>query len=263
MSVIPPGLSRLLQFYLSGPLPCPYLPGRVERKLFTRLTGEEATDAEVNSTLTRAGFRRSHDIVYRPACPNCTACVPVRIPVRAFKPTRSLKRIASVNRDLELEIVGAEVTEEQYALFMAYQTARHPDSDMARMSRLEFISMLREGEADTHVYQLRRAGDGLVGGIITDHVNDGLSAVYSFFDPDEPRRSLGVQLILTLINEAQRRDLSYVYLGYWISASRKMAYKARFRPLQALGPQGWDWIEDEPLAEEFEEPEPHFTKTGT
>lgn len=255
MSIIPPGLSRLLQFYLSGPLPCPYLPDRVERKLFTRLTGEAATDAEINATLTRAGFRRSHDIVYRPACPNCTACVPVRIPVRAFRPSRSLKRITAMNRDLALEIVDTNVTEEQYALFMAYQTVRHPDSDMARMSRPEFFSMLREGESDTHIYQLRKPGGGIIGGVITDHVNDGLSAVYSFFAPDEMRRSLGVQLILALVGEALRRNLSYVYLGYWISASRKMAYKARFRPLQALGPQGWDWLDDEPVLPRGPEPE--------
>jgi len=245
MSIIPPGLSRLLQFYLSGPLPCPYLPGRVERKLFTRLTGEPGTDAEINGTLTRAGFRRSHDIVYRPACPSCNACVPVRVPVRTFKPSRSLKRIASINRDLILEVADTKVTDEQYALFAAYQNARHPDSDMARMSRSEFSNMLREGEADTHIYQLRKPGAGLVGGIITDHVSDGLSAVYSFFSPAEPRRSLGAQLILSLIDEAQRQGLAYVYLGYWIAASRKMAYKERFRPLQALGPQGWDWINGE------------------
>ena len=246
MSIIPPGLSRLLQFYLSGPLPCPYLPDRVERKLFTRLTGEVAPDAEINATLTRAGFRRSHDIVYRPACPSCNACVPVRVPVKSFKPSRSLKRIASINRDLAVEIAGTNITDEQYALFMAYQSARHPDSDMARMSRSEFIHMLHEGEADTHIYQLRKIKTGeLVGCAITDHVNDGLSAVYSFFTPDEPRRSLGAQLILSLISKAARQGLSYVYLGYWIAASRKMAYKARFRPLQALGPQGWEWIEDE------------------
>src|SRR5580700_6446349 len=149
MSIIPPGLSRHLQFFLSGPLPCPYLPDRVERKLFTRLTGEPPTDADINATLTRAGFRRSHDIVYRPACPNCNACVPVRIPVRAFRPSRSLKRIATANQDLELEICGSDATEEQYELFMAYQTVRHPDSDMARMSAAEFANMLHEGEADT------------------------------------------------------------------------------------------------------------------
>src|ERR1700735_2205094 len=139
MSIIPPGLSRLLQFYLSGPLPCPYLPDRVERKLFTRLTGEANVDTEINATLTRAGFRRSHDIVYRPACPSCNACVPVRVPVKSFAPSRSLKRIASINRDLTVEAVGTQVTDEHYALFMVYQSARHPDSDMARMSRVEFV----------------------------------------------------------------------------------------------------------------------------
>ncbi len=249
MSIIPPGLSRLLQFYLSGPLPCPYLPDHVERKLFTRLTGDAATDSEINATLTRAGFRRSHDIVYRPACPACNACVPVRIPACAFTPSRSLRRIATHNRDLTLEIVGTDITDEQFSLFMAYQTERHPDSDMARMSRLDFINMLREGESDTHIYQLRAATGELVGGIITDHVNDGFSAVYSFFSPQEKRRSLGVQLILTLIEEVQRNNLSYVYLGYWIAASRKMAYKARFRPLQALGPQGWDWLAEDKVRE--------------
>jgi arginyl-tRNA--protein-N-Asp/Glu arginylyltransferase len=158
-----------------------------------------------------------------------------------------LKRIASINRDLTLEVADVEVTDEQYALFMAYQTSRHPDSDMARMSRTEFSNMLHEGEADTHIYQLRNAEGDLVGGIITDDVNDGLSAVYSFFAPEEQRRSLGAQLILSLISEAKRRELSYVYLGYWIAAARKMAYKARFRPLQALGPQGWDWLDGDPV----------------
>jgi arginyl-tRNA--protein-N-Asp/Glu arginylyltransferase len=243
MSIIPPGLSRLLQFYLSGPLPCPYLPGRVERKLFTRLTGDPKTDGEINATLTRAGFRRSHDIVYRPACSECNACVPVRIPIRAFVPSRSLKRVMAVNRDLNMEILGTDVTDEQYQLFIAYQAARHPDSDMARMSWLDFSQMLREGESDTHMYELRDRNKKLVGCIIADHVDDGISAVYSFFAPSEDRRSLGAQLILTLIEAAQTKNLSYVYLGYWIAASRKMAYKARFQPLQALGPQGWVWLD--------------------
>jgi arginine-tRNA-protein transferase len=242
MSIIPPGLSRHLQFYLSGPLPCPYLPGRVERKLFTRLTGDEAMDVEVNATLTRAGFRRSHDIVYRPACSECNACVPVRIPVKAFRPSRSLKRIAALNRDLTLEIMPANVTDENYRLFMDYQSIRHPDSDMARMSFTDFAHMLHEGEAATHIYQLRESSGALKAAIITDDVSDGLSAVYSFFAPDQPRRSFGIQLIRILIDEAARRDLPYVYLGYWIAGSRKMAYKSRFRPMQALGPQGWEWL---------------------
>lgn len=232
-----------MQFYLSGPLPCPYLPGRVERKLFTRLTEDGATDAEINGTLTRAGFRRSHDILYRPACSECNACVPVRIPVRAFKPSRSLKRIASINRDLILEVCGTAANAEQYELFMSYQIARHPDSEMARMTYGDFERMLREGEADTHVYQLRAPSGRLAGAIIADHVSDGASAVYSFFSPDEPRRSLGAQMILTLADEMKKKRMPYVYLGYWIAQARKMAYKARFQPLQALGPQGWDWLD--------------------
>jgi arginine-tRNA-protein transferase len=243
MSIIPPGLSRLLQFYLSGPMPCPYLPGRIERKLFTRLTGEPETDTEINGAMTRAGFRRSHDIVYRPACHDCNACVPVRVPVRSFKPSRGLRRVASINHDLEVEIVGPLVTDEQFRLFMSYQQLRHPDSDMARMNYDDFAEMLREGQADTHIYQLRDRAGKLLGGMIADHVNDGFSAVYSFFDPRENRRSLGAQLILTLIDQAQRQNLSYVYLGYWIAAAHKMSYKARFQPLQALGPQAWDWLD--------------------
>lgn len=246
MSIIPPGLSRLLQFYLSGPLPCPYLPGRIERKLFTRLTGGRETDSETNSMLTRAGFRRSHDIVYRPACHACNACVPVRVPVRFFKPSRSLRRIAALNRDLTVEITGTEATDELRQLFMDYQNARHPDGEMASMSAADFAAMLQEGEVATRVYRLRAPSGHLVGGIIADHVGDGTSAVYSFFAPGEARRSLGAQLILTLIEDARKNNLPYVYLGYWIAESRKMAYKARFRPLQALGPQGWDWIADPP-----------------
>ena len=242
MSIIPPGLSRHLQFYLSGPLPCPYLPGQVERKLFTRLTGEGDSNAEVNSTLTRAGFRRSHDILYRPACSECNACVPVRIPVRLFAPSRSLRRIAAMNQDLSVSVTPADVTEEAYSLFMQYQAARHPDSDMARMTFDEFAQMLTEGEAATHMYELRMSSGALAGAIITDHVSDGLSAVYSFFTSELPRRSLGVYLIQTLIQQALEQDLPYVYLGYWIAGSRKMDYKGRFRPMQALGPQGWDWM---------------------
>jgi arginine-tRNA-protein transferase len=243
MSIIPPGLSRLLQFYLSGPLPCPYLPGQVERKLFTRLSDDVSINIEINGMLTRAGFRRSHDIAYRPACPACTACVPVRVPVRLFQPSRNLKRIAAHNRDLHLEISSAEPTDELYNLFLSYQQARHADGDMALMSPDDFAQMLQEGEADTRLYSLRDAAGRLLASVIADPVSDGLSAVYSFYTPDASKRSLGTQLILSLIEEMRRERLPYVYLGYWIEASRKMAYKARFQPLQALGPQGWDWME--------------------
>jgi arginine-tRNA-protein transferase len=244
MSIIPPGISRNLQFYLSGPLPCPYLPAQVERKLFTRLAeGDPALNADINATLCRAGFRRSHDVVYRPACNACNACIPVRIPVRLFAPSQSLRRIAARNRDLVWQRADIAPSDELFALFSAYQKGRHTDSDMARMTRSDFAAMLHEGQADTHLYQLRDGTGALKGCMIADHVGDGLSAVYSFFDPAEPKRSLGTQLILSLVAEAQARAWSFVYLGYWVAQSRKMAYKARFRPMQFLGTQGWDWLE--------------------
>jgi len=250
MSSIPPDLIRLLQFYLSGPLPCPYLPDQIERKLFTRLTGNPSSDREINATLTRAGFRRSHDIVYRPACLHCSACLPVRIPVENFNPSRSLRRVALRNRDLHLEISDTSVTDEKYNLFCLYQAYRHPDSDMARMTQHDFAAMLKEGEAGTRLYQLRAKSYGgtpgeLLGSMVTDRVHDGFSAVYSFFRPDLRHRSLGIQLILTLINEAFRLGLPYVYLGYWIASAQKMAYKARFKPLQILSPQGWIFFPEE------------------
>lgn len=241
MSVIPHGLNRLLQFYLSGPLPCPYLPNQVERKLFTKLTGRAVTDRAINSILTREGFRRSHDLVYRPACPSCSACVPVRIPVKDFSPSRSLRRIAANNRDLVLNAVEPKATDEMFQLFIRYQLDRHSDSDMSRMTREDFDSMLQEGETDTTIYQLRDKISGdLLGAMITDKLRDGFSAVYSFFDPTSNRKSLGVQLILSLVSEAKREELPFVYLGYWIKEARKMAYKTRFSPLQALGLNGWE-----------------------
>lgn len=242
MSAITSGLVRQLRFFMSGPAPCPYLPDQVERKLFTRLKGDPEQAQEINAQLMRAGFRRSHDIVYRPACPRCNACVPVRIPVRLFDPSPSLRRIMRRNRDLITDITAATMTAENYALFLAYQAARHPDSDMAGMSKTEFRAMLEDGAIPVSLYQLRNQENELMGCILTDRVNDGLSAVYSFFSPTQERRSLGIQLILTLIEQARLANLPYVYLGYWIAGSRKMNYKNRFQPLQALTAQGWDWM---------------------
>ena len=245
MSIIPPGLTHSLQFYLSGPMPCPYLPAQVERKLFTRLDqGNAATNAEINAALCRVGFRRSHDVVYRPACSACSACIPVRIPVQIFAPSRSLRKVAAHNHDLHWERVASAPDDELFALFIAYQNSRHGDSDMARMTRDDFAAMLSEGQADTHLYQLRDKDGLLKGCVIADHVGDGLSAVYSFFAPDEARRSLGTFLILSLIEEAQRQRWPFVYLGYWVAQSRKMSYKSRFKPLQFLGPNGWGWLDE-------------------
>ncbi|MEI6557482.1 MAG: arginyltransferase [Rhodospirillaceae bacterium] len=240
MSVIPPRQRPLQQFFRSGPMPCPYLPGRVERKLFTRLVAPFAS--EVNSTLSRAGFRRSHDIVYRPVCPTCSACVPVRIPVVEFAPERSQRRVLARNLDLGMTEVAAVATGEQFRLFTAYQRARHGDSDMARMTMADFVSMIDEGRSETSVFEVRDLEDRLIGCILTDRLADGYSAVYSFYDATQERRSLGTYLILKLIEHCILDEHPYVYLGYWIEGSRKMAYKARFRPLEALGRDGWQRV---------------------
>jgi arginine-tRNA-protein transferase len=237
MSVIPPQFRPLQQFYRSGPMPCPYLPGRVERKLFTRLGGVYA--AEVNSTLSRAGFRRSHDIVYRPVCPTCSACVPVRIPVADFRPSRSQRRVQRANQALVMLEVPPVATGEQYRLFARYQASRHGDSDMARMAMSDFTAMIDEGRADTSLFEMRTPDNRLMGCVLTDRLADGFSAVYSFFDIEGDRRSLGTGLILSLVERARAEGLAYVYLGYWIATSRKMAYKSRFQPLEALGAEGW------------------------
>lgn len=237
MSVIPPLHRPLQQFFRSGPMPCPYLLGRVERKLFTRLVGPQA--AEVNSSLSRAGFRRSHDIVYRPVCPGCAACVPVRVPVAQFVANRTNRRILRDNADLTLAVVPAGSTMEQFQLFAAYQDARHADSDMNRMTPTDFAAMVDEGRVNTFMGETRDTAGNLRGAMLVDRLEDGYSAVYSFYDPDEPRRSLGTHLILAMIERCRQEGLPYLYLGYWIAGSRKMEYKATFQPLEALGRDGW------------------------
>lgn len=240
MSALLPGLSSSLPFYLSGPLPCPYLPDRVERKLFARLTEDPSINDPINGALTRIGFRRSHTLVYRPACLSCNACVPIRIVVNQFKPSRSLKRTIKRNRDLVFYADDDSALRHLYQIFVDYERNRHPDSDMAQMSFEEFTSLAKEGNVSSRLYRLQKQEDGsFLGGIIADQIPDGFSAVYSFFRPDRPKRSLGTQLILSLIAEAQRLNLPYVYLGYWIASARKMAYKTRFPAIQTLGPHGW------------------------
>lgn len=241
MSIIQSPYRPLQQFFRSGPMPCPYIPGRVERKLFTRLSGPQAM--EVNSSLSRAGFRRSHDIVYRPVCPGCNACVPVRIPIALHRPDRALRRIIRRNEDLRIVPRPARGTEEQYRVFAAYQKARHVDSDMSRMSASDFVAMIDEGQVDTHLFEARGNDGRLYGAVLADRLEDGFSAVYSFFDPAESRRSLGTYLILGLVEAARLHGLPYVYLGYWIGESRKMAYKGRFRPLEMLDRNGWTLAE--------------------
>ncbi len=231
-------------YYVLAEGPCPYLPGRRERKLITELPGAPIDQATARySLLSRAGFRRSHQYAYRPACTGCSACVPVRVRAADFVPGASLKRVARINRDLGAIERPAEPTEEQYGLFGRYVQARHGDGEMADMTALDYHGMVRHSRVETRMAEYRDAGGKLVAACLFDRLDDGLSAVYSFFDPDLEGRSLGHYMVLWLIGTARAETLPHVYLGYWIAAAPKMSYKARFRPLEALGETGWKTVE--------------------
>jgi len=234
--------ARLPQFFLTPGGPCPYLPGRVERKVFARLNGAFAQG--LNEALTHSGFRRSQMIAYRPACEGCNACVSVRIVVADFAPSRGQKRIMRRNADLVRQQVTAEATREQFALLRAYLDSRHAGGGMSDMGLFDYVAMVEETPVDTHIVEYRKPSrddqpDALFACALTDVLRDGLSMVYSFFHPGAIARSLGSHMILDHIEEARARGLSYVYLGYWIQGSSKMDYKARFQPLEALGQEGW------------------------
>jgi len=224
-------------FYRTAALACPYIAGRIERKLITELAGQEAMS--FYNALSRAGFRRSHHLAYRPACAGCAACVPVRIPVAEFARTRSLRRVARINRDLAVRVSEPRATLEHFRLFTRYQRLRHAESDMASMTFGDFRAMIEDSPVMSRLIELRAPEGALLGACLVDVLDDGLSAVYSFFDPDHARRGLGSFLVMALVGEGGRLGLPYVYLGYWIAESPKMAYKARFHPLEGLGPQGW------------------------
>lgn len=232
-----PLVSPLHHFYRTSSQPCPYLDGFIERKVITELSGP--TPQGLYNDLSRAGFRRSHQLAYRPACPACTSCVPVRVAVAGFTPSRSIKRLEAQNADLTVETIEAAGTVEQFRLFTRYQLARHAESDMANMGFGDYRAMIEDSPVSTALVTLRDRAGRLVGVCLTDDLDDGASAVYSFYDPDQPKRSLGTWLVVALIERARQRGRPYVYLGYWIAGSRKMAYKTRFQPLEALGPQGW------------------------
>ncbi|MGD9741841.1 MAG: arginyltransferase [Dongiaceae bacterium] len=229
--------TRPLAFLVTTELPCPYLADRMERKVVTELSGPHG--AEIYETLSRAGFRRSHGIAYRPACRGCSACLPVRVVNAEFDPGRSLRRIERFNADLKSAVRPARGSEEQYRLFTRYLENRHNDGEMVGMSLQEYCAMVETSPLDTRLVEFRKPDDSLVACCLTDWTRDGISAVYSFFDTSEPRRSLGSYMVLWLIREAQRVGLPYVYLGYWVEGSRKMSYKARFRPIELYGPEGW------------------------
>jgi len=235
-------LTGIVQFRHSSAMPCPYLPGRIERQLYAELGGP--APKEIFRRLSLAGFRRSHHIVYRPACPNCSACVPVRIDVANFDWTKSWRRVMRRNSDLTATQAGLNITDAQYRLFRRYVRSRHGDGDMAVMDRPDYSSMVLASPVDTGLMEFRDESGELIAACLTDRLPDGLSAVYSFFDSEQPHRSLGSFMVLWLVEEAKRRGLPYVYMGFWIENSRKMAYKKRFRPLQGFGPEGWTVLPD-------------------
>jgi arginine-tRNA-protein transferase len=229
-------------FYTTAPLPCPYLPGRTERKVVTELTGPEAES--LHDRLSRAGFRRSHNIAYAPVCPSCKACVPIRIPVGMFEPDRGLRRIARANIALTTREITATATVEQFQLFQRYQQARHGEGDMATMSFYDYRAMVEDTPIETFMAEFRDPAQRLVGCCLIDKLADGLSAVYSFFAPDSVFKSLGTYAILRLIEQARSMGLPYVYLGYWVAESRKMAYKTRFQPCEILTGGAWRVMSD-------------------
>ena len=234
------------QFYLTAPSPCPYLPGRHERKVFTHLVGDKAGD--LNDLLTHGGFRRSQSIAYRPACDQCRACVSVRVIANEFRPSRNFRKIMARNADIVGEQRSAVPTSEQYSVFRAYLDRRHRHGGMADMTVLDYAMMVEDSHVETRIVEYRRRGpdsgitgrgEELVAVALTDVLSDGLSMVYSFFEPSragplarhlhDPRPH----------HPRPAAGLPYVYLGYWIEGSKKMDYKGRFLPQQRLAPSGW------------------------
>ena len=233
---------RFPRFFVTSPSPCPYLPGKSERKVFTELKGPHA-DA-LNDALGRIGFRRSQNIAYRPACDGCSACVSVRVPVNTFEMTRSFRRTQRLNADVEPTVVKSEASSEHYSLFRSYIDSRHADGGMADMTVLDFSAMVDDNFVDSRLveYRVRDAGEPngrLVAAVLIDILGDGISMIYSFYEPEEAARSLGTFMILDNIARVKRLGLPYLYLGYWVRGSRKMDYKARFLPQERLTAEGW------------------------
>ena len=239
--------TKNLRFFLTAPSPCPYLPGKRERKVFTALDGFDAEG--LHDVLTHAGFRRSQNIAYRPSCDGCEACISARVPVERFSFSRRWRKIITRNADLTRALRPAEASEEQFFLLRRYLNSRHAEGGMADMSFGDYAAMVEETAVRTHIVEYRySAGPDrgeLAAAALVDVLGDGLSLVYSYFDPAEPRRSLGAYTILDHIQQARAAGFTHLYLGYWIPGSEKMDYKASFRPLELL--LGGEWRPYEPV----------------
>ena len=234
---------RFPKFFVTNPSPCPYLPGKVERKVFTELSGRHSS--ELNEALGRIGFRRSQSVAYRPSCIDCSACVSVRVRAGQFEASATQRKLMRRHADLEIRACKPWTTEEQYQLLRTYLALRHPGGGMAEMDESDFADMVEQTPVRTYMIEYREPSlDGqpgrLIGACLSDQQSDGLSMIYSFFDVGgQARKGLGTYIILDHILRAARADLPYVYLGYWVEGSSRMAYKTSFRPLEQLGRDGW------------------------
>ncbi|MEO8529637.1 MAG: arginyltransferase [Deltaproteobacteria bacterium] len=237
------------QFYVTAPQPCPYLPGRMERKLFTALQPESG--ARLNDSLSKQGFRRSQNVLYRPSCAECAACLSARIRVDDFELTKSQKRVLKRNGDLVADATSPWASEDQYDLLRQYLDLRHSDGGMADMDIFEFAAMIEETPVKSRVVEYRsgdrearRDARPLQAVCLTDILDDGLSMVYSFYSPEREKDSLGTWIILDHIRMAKAAGLPYVYLGYWVPGSQKMGYKARFSALEVFFQGRWNPMRD-------------------
>ncbi|MEO1553528.1 MAG: arginyltransferase, partial [Pseudomonadota bacterium] len=230
----------------TGASPCPYLPGQIERKGFTHLT-QDNPDA-LHDQLSRAGFRRSQGVAYRPACPSCNACRSVRVDVANFKPSRNQKRILRTNSDLTRRPIEARANREYFRLLKTYLRSRHEGGGMSDMGYREFCAMVNDSPVQTLMFEYRAGPEldaPLIAVSLTDVLRDGFSMVYTFFDPAQRQRSLGTFMILDHILHAGELGLPHLYLGYWIKNSEKMDYKRRFKPLEVLEAGQWRPLKDD------------------
>jgi leucyl-tRNA---protein transferase len=240
---------RFPRFFVTTPAPCPYLPGRSERKVFTELKGPHAD--QLNEALGRIGFRRSQTVAYRPSCLDCQACVSVRVLATKFVASGTQKRDLKRNADLIVTECRPWATDEQFELLAKYLGTRHPDGGMSAMDELDYADMIEHTPVGSVVTEYREPGPNgkpgrLVGACLTDRQGDGLSMIYSFYDPEcEGRVGLGNYIILDHIRRAAAECLPYVYLGYWVEGSPRMQYKVRYRPLERLTREGWQLMDSE------------------